>query len=216
VVVVVDRKVKDHLRIHLESRLLPRKPRFAEIQRSQWDDDFANAVCNRLVYDGTTDEQHTVGRIPLRRLYWRHHKFFGYMRNRMIVGAYRYGLITDPALPQYDNIGSIIDRALRYLRDGNLEHMVDIANLAMVENVRECCLPVRVRSEPWMTHPILLVDPGEEVRDLMYLAAVYIGTGHKPHLVDIAALAWIEFAEGRGHQDPHFSPVDDGYHTQKL
>ena len=57
------------------------------------------------------------------------------MRNRLLMGAYRYG---DFASQKHDgkahrNVESIIKRAKRYLADGNQEHLVDIANLAMVE-----------------------------------------------------------------------------------
>jgi hypothetical protein len=83
-------------------------------------------------------------------------KFIRYMRNRMTVGGYRYGLITDKSR-QYDNIGSLIARAEEYLRVGNQEDLVDIANLAMIEFLRGSC-----------------------------------------------------------HATPHWSPTDDGYHTQEL
>jgi len=63
------------------------------------------------------------------------------MRNRMTFGGYRYGDIRDPNGKQWDNIGSLIDRAERYLQDGNQEHLVDIANLALIEFVRGCCHP---------------------------------------------------------------------------
>jgi hypothetical protein len=65
--------------------------------------------------------------------------FEAYMRNRMVVGGYRYGRIQDPQSGVYDNIGSLIDRAKAYLEDGNQEHLVDAANLAMVEFMRGSC-----------------------------------------------------------------------------
>lgn len=68
-------------------------------------------------------------------------RFISYMRNRMIMGAYRYGLINDPNAPSRDNIGSLIKRAQLYLEDGNQEHLVDVANLALVEFIRGCCHP---------------------------------------------------------------------------
>ena len=55
-------------------------------------------------------------------------------RNRMIMGAFRYGLLAEQnGRPPYDNIGSLIERARAYQESGNLEHLTDIANLAMVE-----------------------------------------------------------------------------------
>lgn len=55
------------------------------------------------------------------------------MRNRLIMGALRYGILGDPAKPTYDNTSSIIKRANLYVETGNLEHLVDIANLCLVE-----------------------------------------------------------------------------------
>lgn len=84
-------------------------------------------------------------------------EFIRLMRNRMVMGGYRYGLLADNDRPKYDNVGSLTHRAKLYLETGNLEHLVDIANLALIEYVRECC-----------------------------------------------------------HPNPHWAPIDDGYHTEEL
>jgi hypothetical protein len=58
------------------------------------------------------------------------------MRNRMAMGFFRYG-----ALPsqigkcKYDNVASAKRRLQLYLQDGNMEHLVDVANLCLVEFV---------------------------------------------------------------------------------
>lgn len=57
------------------------------------------------------------------------------MRNRLVVGAIRYGRLGASDKPQYDNIGAIKDRASKYLDSGNLELLVDISNLALIEFV---------------------------------------------------------------------------------
>ena len=57
------------------------------------------------------------------------------MRNRMIMGALRYGLLGAPGKPQYDRIASIIKRLKFYTEDGNTEHLVDAANLCLCEFV---------------------------------------------------------------------------------
>ena len=67
--------------------------------------------------------------------------FERYMRNRLIMGSLRYGRLHDNDRPCYDLIGSIIQRANSYLEDGNQEHLVDIANCALIEFVRRCCHP---------------------------------------------------------------------------
>ncbi len=59
--------------------------------------------------------------------------FVRLMRNRLIQGAYRYGKIHDPAKPQYDRIKSAIQRLKEYEKTGNTEHLVDAANLCLVE-----------------------------------------------------------------------------------
>lgn len=49
------------------------------------------------------------------------------------MGYFRYGPMGKK--PGYDNIGSVKKRIELYEQTGNLEHLVDIANLAMVEFV---------------------------------------------------------------------------------
>jgi hypothetical protein len=55
--------------------------------------------------------------------------------NRMVMGAFRYGLLVDQVRVNYDNVGSMITRLKLYQETGNLEHLVDVANIAMVEFV---------------------------------------------------------------------------------
>jgi len=59
-------------------------------------------------------------------------------RNRMEMGFHRYGPLELQGLINraYDNVGSISDRCAAYKDDANLEHMIDIANLAMIEFVQ--------------------------------------------------------------------------------
>ena len=61
-------------------------------------------------------------------------QFEEYRKNRMIMGYFRYGsLQSQIGKAQYDNIESICRRISLYKTDHNREHLVDIANLAMVE-----------------------------------------------------------------------------------
>ena len=58
------------------------------------------------------------------------------MRNRMAMGYFRYGSLQKQiGKNQYDNIGSIEKRLALYRADHNREHLVDIANIALVEFV---------------------------------------------------------------------------------
>lgn len=62
-------------------------------------------------------------------------RFERLMRNRLVFGAYRYGL-RDFAAGEpsgHDAVGSAIARLRAYQRDGNQEHLVDAANLCLVE-----------------------------------------------------------------------------------
>ena len=58
------------------------------------------------------------------------------MRNRLVLGALRYGPLRGPLASRYDSVGSARERLARYASDGNLEHLVDAANLCLVEFVR--------------------------------------------------------------------------------
>lgn len=60
-------------------------------------------------------------------------EFEVYMRNRLIMGAMRYGRIGAPGKPKYDRAKSILTRITKYAQTGNKEHLVDIANEAMLE-----------------------------------------------------------------------------------
>lgn len=61
-------------------------------------------------------------------------KFERLMRNRMAMGYFRYGLLQDQiGRHEYDNVKSIKMRLDMYEATGNLEHMVDIANLCQIE-----------------------------------------------------------------------------------
>jgi hypothetical protein len=61
-------------------------------------------------------------------------EFEEYCRNRMVVGAFRYGLLGKDK-PSWARIDSCMDRLLLYLETGNTEHLVDVANLCQLEFV---------------------------------------------------------------------------------
>lgn len=69
-------------------------------------------------------------------------KFEQLMRNRLIMGALRYGKLGEPGNPKYDRLTSMSRRLNRYACTGNLELLVDIANLCLCEFV-ECHHPFR-------------------------------------------------------------------------
>lgn len=58
------------------------------------------------------------------------------MRNRMLMGAFRYGRFGEHAEAggsPHDNCASIEKHVALYRTTGNTEHLVDVANLAMKE-----------------------------------------------------------------------------------
>ena len=55
------------------------------------------------------------------------------MRNRLIMGAFRYGTLHSNKKPKYDRLESIIKRVTIYKETGNLELLVDIANMCLLE-----------------------------------------------------------------------------------
>jgi len=57
------------------------------------------------------------------------------MRNRLVLGAFRYGLFCNPDKFAFRIVESMRARLDLYERDANLEHLVDVANLALVEFV---------------------------------------------------------------------------------
>ena len=55
------------------------------------------------------------------------------MRNRLIVGAFRYGPLHYPDKEPWDRMGRVIRCVEEYKKTGNLEHLVDGANMFLLE-----------------------------------------------------------------------------------
>jgi hypothetical protein len=56
-------------------------------------------------------------------------------RNRLIMGALRYGKLGVSGKPKYDRVANIRARLKLYEENGNLELLVDVANLCVCEFV---------------------------------------------------------------------------------
>jgi len=99
----------EHLREHLYENLgyfePEEKPSLEELKKTEWSTQFETYMRNRLVY----------------------------MRNRLVMGALRYGLINHAGKSKYNRIDSIGQRLDLYRESGNQEHLVDIANLCLLE-----------------------------------------------------------------------------------
>ncbi|WP_024333105.1 hypothetical protein [Desulfotignum balticum] len=60
-------------------------------------------------------------------------RFETLMRNRLIMGAIRYGRLKQKGKAAYNRLDSIRQRLDMYNETGNAEHLVDIANLCLLE-----------------------------------------------------------------------------------
>lgn len=60
-------------------------------------------------------------------------KFEKLMRNRLLLGSFRYGKLSQKNKKNYDRIGYAIKVLKRYLLDKNKEYLVDAANLCLLE-----------------------------------------------------------------------------------
>jgi hypothetical protein len=60
------------------------------------------------------------------------HEFEMHCRSRLIMGAFRYGLLNKPGKKKFDRIPDMIKRLQDYQVTGNDEILVDVANLAMM------------------------------------------------------------------------------------
>lgn len=61
------------------------------------------------------------------------HRFERLMRHRLIMGALRYGPLHRPGKPAYDRVAGARKRLAQYAATGNLECLVDVANMALLE-----------------------------------------------------------------------------------
>lgn len=62
--------------------------------------------------------------------------FLERMVARLVMGWFRYGDNRDPRLPRHDHVARIRLCCDLYEESGNLEHLVDIANMAMLEEMK--------------------------------------------------------------------------------
>lgn len=67
-------------------------------------------------------------------------EFEGLMRNRLVMGTFRYGKIGQAGKPVYNRAADVVRRMKQYEDSGNKELLVDVANLCLLEFV-ECRHP---------------------------------------------------------------------------
>ncbi len=66
---------------------------------------------------------------------WQHILFL--MKNRMLMGGYRYGPTPLQKPREFDNIADIKRRLDLYEVEGNMEHLVDAANITIIECLKK-------------------------------------------------------------------------------
>jgi hypothetical protein len=100
--------------------------------------DTIHDILRRRLLDaaGLTREVVRADPTELERTEWCE-EFERLQRNRLIIGALRYGRLGAPGKPQWDRVPDMIRRLEAYQADGNLEHLVDVANLAMAAFVED-------------------------------------------------------------------------------
>jgi hypothetical protein len=86
----------------------------------------------RLLTQAGVIKKPTYSLSALRSTQWSTH-FEQLMRNRLIMGALRYGLLHAIGKPQYDRLKAMKDRLDQYKQTGNDELLVDVANLSLLE-----------------------------------------------------------------------------------
>lgn len=86
-------------------------------------------LLSNFMLDPVGDKTETID--ELKRTEW-NQQFETYMRNRLLIGRFRYESFTERTT-QYDRVSSCVRRLQMYQETNNLEFLVDIANLCMVE-----------------------------------------------------------------------------------
>lgn len=87
-------------------------PSLEELKKTQWDNDFEYLLRrnNSFVDD----------------------EFIQFMRNRMIMGSFRYGLMEDQDYGRFDLVQYIRDKQKSFYKTKNLECLVDAANNCLI------------------------------------------------------------------------------------
>lgn len=80
------------------------------------------------------NEKTNIDLDELRKTEWSS-EFENLMRNRLVMGAFRYGKLKPLQGSKYDRVMAIMRRAELYSETGNLEYLVDCANFALCEFV---------------------------------------------------------------------------------
>ena len=137
-------------------------------------------------------------------------QFERYMRNRLLMGAFRYGTFLEQRGQglRHDNIPSALRRLRKYWAsaEGNQELLVDAANLCLVEFVAPGSHPSPVDALE-AANP-----PAQRPQEAQERLRAYREQGDQNRLREAAAYCALEFCFPQ-HQHPVWDPIDDGEHV---
>lgn len=120
-------------------------------------------------------------------------------RNRLVMGALRYGQIGDESKPKYDRFASIYRRMMVNFREPNMEHLVDIFNEAGLEYEEPFGSRFPFENEGeyvirFDTNDILSLDEKKDVfASLMSFMHRHMIDGQPDHLVGIGCIVLSEY-----------------------
>jgi len=84
---------------------------------------------------GLPEEEPKPAKVPdlatLRKTQWCP-EFERLMRNRLLMGAFRYGLMDKQDFSTYDLVAEAHKRLDKFTEGGNMEHLVDAANMLLL------------------------------------------------------------------------------------
>lgn len=129
------------------------------------------------------------------------------MRNRLVMGAMRYGLLGYANKPKFDRMGSVSRRLCSFQQTGNLELMVDVANICLVEWV-EGSTPERAPFYRFSKWPLF----SNWFEGISQRVEMYSATFQKDLLPQIAAMCMKEFMNASA-ENRSFESIDDGEHA---
>lgn len=120
-------------------------------------------------------------------------------RDRLVMGALRYGQIGDPSKPKYDRLASIYRRMLANFQEPNMEHLVDIFNEAGLEYEEPFGSRFPFEEDDkiviyYDTKDVLSLNEMKDVfASLMSFMSCYTSQGEPEHLVGIGCVALSEY-----------------------
>jgi len=160
-------------------------PLFDSLIQTEWSPRFENLMIQNAPYDAV-DEY-----------------FLQLMKNRLVQGAFRYGLLHAEGKKNWDRISSAKERIRLFRETGNGEHLIDVANMMLLEFEEG-------------NHPKAHIGPTATTVYIDNKLELYEQTGNLAYLVRVAQFMCLWFCF-QSHENFHFNPVgiDAKHHTEE-